>query len=107
MPASRQRFLSSFMACAVVAMIGMCLPVTFSFSRIAAVTSNPLNSGICTSIRTKSNDSFSRVARASRPLLATTTVWPRFVSRRTASTWFTALSSASRMWSRCRPSRNE
>ncbi len=57
MPASRQRSRSPFIALAVMAMIGVCrFPVSRSFSRITLVASNPSISGICTSIRTTSND---------------------------------------------------
>ena len=73
MPSARQRSRSPFMAWAVMAMIGVWTPVADSRARIAAVASNPSISGICTSIRTASNDCPSRAASASRPLPTTTT----------------------------------
>ena len=54
MPAAMHRSSSPFMACAVIAAIGMCSPVAFSDSRMALVASHPFISGIWMSIRTRS-----------------------------------------------------
>ena len=65
-----------------------------------AVHSKPSISGICTSMSTQPNPTnadSSRIASASRPLFATTTVCPRFSSRRLATNWLTLLSSTRRM----------
>ncbi len=51
--------------------------------------------GICTSISTTSNSPSSTAATASPPSLATVTECPCFSSRRIASFWLMALSSAS------------
>src|ERR1019366_6765799 len=50
------------------------------------------------SISTRSNASDSSAATASRPLRARVILWPRFSSIRTASFWFTGLSSATRIF---------
>ena len=90
-----------------MATIGMWVPVVFSFSRIIAVASRPPISGICTSIRMRSNPRCSKAASASRPLRATTTVCPCFLRMRTANSWFTELSSANRIRPPRRPLRDE
>ena len=54
MPAARQRSRSLVMAWAVMAMIGVCLPVWRSVSRMIRVASKPFISGISTSISTTS-----------------------------------------------------
>src|ERR1039458_1973401 len=84
MPAARHRSRSPRIAWAVMATIGMCLPVLCSRTRMAEVASNPSISGICTSINTTSKFSWSRAARASRPLFVTVTRCPCFSSRRAA-----------------------
>ena len=53
------------------------------------------------------NAASSRIASASRPLFATTTVCPRFSSRRLATNWLTRLSSTRRMRPVWRASRRE
>ena len=55
MPAARQRSRSPVIACAVIATIGTCAPVSRSRSRMAAVASRPPISGIWTSMRIASN----------------------------------------------------
>ena len=54
-PTLRHRFLSSCMARAVNAIIGICLPVLRSLSRIIFVASNPSRTGIFASMSIQSN----------------------------------------------------
>jgi len=70
-PASRQRSAISLHGVRRHGNNGQMLARGFSFSRIARVASRPPISGICTSIRTRSNVFFSIAASASRPFSAT------------------------------------
>jgi len=82
-------------------MIGMCCPVFLSCSRICAVACRPSISGIWMSIRIRSNGSWHAASTACFPFPLTDTANPCFSSGRTASFWFTGLSSAKRIRSLC------
>ena len=73
MPAARHRSRSLVIACAVIATMRMCWPVSRSRCRIATVASRPPMTGICRSISTRSKVSRSSRASASRPFWATVT----------------------------------
>ena len=95
---ARQRSRSPFMAWAVIAMIGSVASVARPrASRIAAVASKPSISGICTSIRTRSNRSrLSASTRLRCRSPATTTRGRPLPAAAPPDCWFTGLSSASR-----------
>ncbi len=81
MPAARHCSRSPAMARAVSATIGTCPPAVRSWSRMTAVASSPLISGICTSIRTRSNDSSTARSAARRPLPTIVTRCPFCLSK--------------------------
>jgi hypothetical protein len=95
MPAAKQISRSPRMARAVMATIAMWRPVFFSIARICLVTVRPSISGICTSIKTRSNSFEASFAKASRPLLANAAWCPIFSSIRSATVWLIRLSSTS------------
>ena len=85
------------MACAVIAMMGVCPPLSRSISRIRRVAFKPSISGICTSMKTRSNFPFVTASTASRPFSACDKVCPCFAKIPVATARFTTLSSASKM----------
>ena len=70
-------------------------------SRICRVASSPSISGIWTSDRSRSYGWRSSASIASKPFAATSARYPSFSSNRSASFWFTTLSSARRIRSGC------
>ena len=68
-----------------------------SRSRIAAVDASPSITGICTSMKTRSNVPAETRSAASWPFTAIVTRWPSFSSMRCRSLRFTLTSSATRI----------
>lgn len=93
-PAARHASRSPVMALAVSATIGVRRPVVRSCSRMAAVASNPVIPGICTSMRMMSNRCFLARETASAPSATIDTLWPRCLSSAVMSFWLVTLSSA-------------
>ncbi len=98
MPDARQRWRSSTVAWAVMAMIGR--STKRGSARISAVAWNPSISGICTSIRTTSkrpSPPRRTASAATRPFPATSICAPTPCRSSTATCWLISLSSASRI----------
>jgi len=79
-----------------MAMIGVVehAPPSAMMRRVASM---PSITGICMSIRMVSKGCSLAIETASAPSLATTTSWPRRARKRVATSWFTRLSSTSRI----------
>src|SRR5438445_1573573 len=96
MPAARHSSRSPCIALAVIATIRGRRSAG-QRRAISREASNPSISGIWTSINTRSYGCRSMASTASRPLAATSALYPICSSRRSASFWFTTLSSATRI----------
>ena len=96
MPAARHSSRSPCIALAVIATIRGRRSAG-QRRAISREASNPSISGIWTSINTRSYGCRSMASTASRPLAATSARYPICSSRRSASFWFTTLSSATRI----------